>query len=179
MVKCFLLTLRLGSQATANQWIHKCYRWVGHASYLVEFPSGFRALFDPIFEKRYSILGPKRFTSAACKASDIPELDAVFISHNHYDYLSALSVKELEKRFPGLYFFVGYGLAKWFREISITAVTEMEWWGNAEVALQKVPWLKAATDGGFDTPEEIKALMSCLPSQHGPLRSGFNYGYTL
>lgn len=156
--------------------------WVGHASYLVEFPSGFRALFDPVFEERYSALVPKRFTPAACKASDIPELDAVFISHNHHDHLSAPSVKELAGRFPGLHFFVGRGLAKWFRDSGITAVTEMDWWDDAEVALQKTQGSSkegADSDGDVDAPDEIKALVSCLPSQHGSLRSGFDNGHTL
>lgn len=121
--------------------------WVGHASYLVEFPSGFRALFDPVFEERYGVLAPKRFTPAACMPSDIPELDAVFTSHNHPDHLSAPSVKELAARFPGLHFFVGRGLAKWFRNSGITAVTEMDWWGDAEVTLQKISGSEAVAVG--------------------------------
>lgn len=153
--------------------------WVGHASYLVEFPSGFRALFDPVFEESWSMLGPKRFTPAACTPSDIPELDAVFISHNHHDHLSAPSVKELATRFPGLHFFVGRGLAKWFRDSGINAVTEMDWWEDAEVTLQKAPGTGGSSDGGLDAPEEIRAVISCLPSQHGSLRTGFDYGHTL
>lgn len=125
------------------------------------------------------MLGPKRFTPAAYKASDIPELNAVFISHNHHDHLFAPSVKELSNGFPSLHNLVGHGLAKWFRDTGITAVTEIDWWENAEVALQKVPGSKAGTDAGVDTPEEIKALVSCLPSQHRSLRSGFDYGHTL
>lgn len=103
----------------------------------------------------------------------------MFISHNHHDHLSAPSVQELAGRFPGLHFFVGRGLGKWFRDTGITAVTEMDWWDDAEVALHKVPGSKAGAEGGVDAPEEIRALVSCLPSQHGSLRSGFDYGHTL
>jgi hypothetical protein len=45
--------------------------WLGHASCFVEFPSGFRALFDPVFEEQYISMGPKRFTPAACKPGSL------------------------------------------------------------------------------------------------------------
>lgn len=63
--------------------------WLGHASYLVEFPSGLRVVFDPVFEERcspISFLGPKRFTKAPCAIEDIPIIDAVVISHSEYWY---------------------------------------------------------------------------------------------
>lgn len=151
--------------------------WLGHASYLLEFPSGFRALFDPVFEERYSLLGPTRFTPAACNPADLLDLDAVFISHNHHDHLSYPSVKDLVSRFPNLHFFVGYGLGKWFRDSGISTVTEMDWWDDAEVVLQKTS--DATNEQDANAPEEIRAKVSCLPSQHGSLRSGFDYGHTL
>lgn len=59
--------------------------WLGHASYLVEFPTGLRVVFDPVFEDRcspFSFMGPKRFTEAPCRIEDIPIIDAVVISHS-------------------------------------------------------------------------------------------------
>lgn len=149
--------------------------WLGHASYLVEFPSGFRALFDPVFEEKYSALGPKRFTPAASQVVDLLEVDAVFISHNHHDHLSYPTIKELTSKFRNLHFFVGIGLAKWFQDSGISAVTEMDWWDDAEVILQKQP----SKNEDASAPEHIKTKVSCLPSQHGSLRSGFDYGHTL
>src|SRR3954470_15613312 len=90
--------------------------WLGHACYLVEFPSGLRVLFDPVFEDRCSPvqwLGPKRYTPPACPLSDLPPVDAVVISHSHYDHLSHSSVQELAQRNPKAQFFVGLGLEKW------------------------------------------------------------------
>lgn len=158
--------------------------WLGHASYLVEFHSGFRALFDPVFEDQYSFLGPKRFTPAAAQVVDLVELDAVFISHNHPDHLSYPTIKQLVAKFPNLHFFVGLGLAKWFRDSGIHAVTEMDWWDDAHVVLLQ----KGKPDGALaskegattpSAPEQITARVSCLPSQHGSLRTGFDYGHTL
>lgn len=155
--------------------------WLGHASFLVEFPSGFRAIFDPVFEERCTAIGRKRFSPAACSVDDIPELDAVFISHNHHDHLSFPSVKELTARFPHVHFFVGRGLAKWFHDSGITSVTEMDWWHDAEVVLQKLPGPQVGGAGQevVGAPEQIEARVSCLPSQHGSLRSGFDYGKSL
>ena len=65
--------------------------WLGHACYYVEFPSGLRVLFDPVFTERcspFSFMGPKRFTEMPCEVEDIPFIDAVVISHSHYDHLS-------------------------------------------------------------------------------------------
>jgi N-acyl-phosphatidylethanolamine-hydrolysing phospholipase D len=81
-------------------------------------------------------MGPKRFTPAACKPGHFPTLDAVFISHNHHDHLSYTGVKEIVRMYQRVYFFVGLGLAKWFHDSSITAVTEMDWWDDAEVILE-------------------------------------------
>lgn len=150
--------------------------WLGHASYLLEFPSGFRALFDPVFEERYSLLAPRRFTSAACQVAGLLEVDAVFISHSHHDHLSHPTVMELVRKFPNVHFFVGYGLAKWFLDCGINAVTEMDWWNDAELVLQKTP---GSTHRDADAPEQITATVSCLPAQHGSGRSGLDYGRTL
>ena len=64
--------------------------WLGHACYLVEFPSGLRILFDPVFSQRcspFQWLGPKRYTETPCQINDIPIVDAVIISHSHYDHM--------------------------------------------------------------------------------------------
>ena len=61
--------------------------WLGHACYYVEFPSGLRVLFDPVFEERcspFSFFGPKRYTKPPCYIKDIPVVDAIVISHSHY-----------------------------------------------------------------------------------------------
>lgn len=64
--------------------------WLGHSCFLVEFPSGLRALFDPVFTDRcspFSWFGPKRFTKLPCQIADIPIIDVVVISHDHYDHV--------------------------------------------------------------------------------------------
>ena len=63
---------------------------------------GASVLTDPVFSERCSLsqwFGPKRFRSAACQVDKLPEINAVLISHNHYDHLDANSVRTLNERF--------------------------------------------------------------------------------
>lgn len=139
--------------------------WLGHACYFVEFPSGLRVLFDPVFEDRcspFSFIGPKRFTPRPCEIADIPVVDAVAISHSHYDHLSHGSIKEVQKHHPGAHFFVGLGLEKWFRKEGIQNVTELDWWHDAELSVVK--------RNAEKTEESITAQVSCLPAQHTSAR---------
>ncbi|KAI9649429.1 hypothetical protein NHQ30_002005 [Ciborinia camelliae] len=164
--------------------------WLGHASCLVEFPSGFRAVFDPVFEERYSWMGPKRFTPAACKVDELPPIDAVFISHDHPDHLSQTSVKEILRRNPDVQFFVGLKLAQWFHDMGISAVTEMDWWDNGEIVLERTTNDPQTELANLDTtsrddksaaspPKRIVAQISCLPSQHGSMRTLFDFNHSL
>ncbi|KAK0643420.1 beta-lactamase superfamily domain-containing protein [Cercophora newfieldiana] len=143
--------------------------WLGHACYFLEFPSGLRVLFDPVFEPRCSPLsfaGPKRYSAPGCAIADLPAVHLVVISHSHYDHLSHGTVVEIAKRFEGVHFLVGLGLEKWFRASGIERVTELDWWEGVEVTVKG--------DGG-----EIKAEVSALPCQHFSGRTGLDKDHTL
>ncbi|KAJ2982845.1 hypothetical protein NQ176_g1113 [Zarea fungicola] len=122
--------------------------WLGHACYYVEYPSGLRVLFDPVFEDRcspVSFFGPKRYTPKPCDLADIPIIDAVVISHSHYDHLSHASVLEIQNNHPEAQFFVGLGLASWFRNSGLNKVTELDWWHDAELTVKKIGSATATT----------------------------------
>ncbi|TLS31319.1 hypothetical protein PpBr36_02748 [Pyricularia pennisetigena] len=148
--------------------------WLGHACYYVEYPSGIRVLFDPVFETHCSPLPEflssayRRLTPAPCQVADIPIIDAVVISHSHYDHLSHPTVKQIAARHPQAHFFVGLGLARWFRSSGIANVTELDWWEDAELRLE-------ADDGSVDAA----ATISCLPSQHASGRGPLDKDTTL
>ena len=152
--------------------------WLGHACYFVEYPSGLRVLFDPVFEDRcspFSFFGPKRYTPPPCDIADIPIIDAVVISHSHYDHLSADTVREVQTRHPDAHFFVGLGLEKWFRKAGIDKITELDWWEDADLTLTpKNPPAKSQED-----PQPIKARISCLPCQHSSGRTALDRDTTL
>lgn len=168
--------------------------WLGHACYLVEFPSGFRVLFDPVFTARcspFSMLGPKRFTELPCEIEDIPIVDAVVISHNHYDHLSHPTVVKIGRRHPHAHFFVPLKNKQWFLDCGIERVTELDWWEDAEIALGRAPSSlpedKAPKiemdldrrDQEADGPSAITARIGCLPCQHISARTAFDRAHAL
>lgn len=73
------------------------YMWAGHASCLVKVDD-LTILTDPVWAKRcgpFGIFGPKRYRDVACSIDELPEIDAVVISHNHYDHLDRSAVQKL------------------------------------------------------------------------------------
>ncbi|KKY17720.1 putative zn-dependent hydrolase oxidoreductase family [Phaeomoniella chlamydospora] len=167
--------------------------WLGHACFYVEFPGGLRVLFDPVFEDRcspISFLGPKRYTPKPCDISDIPFIDAVVISHNHYDHLSYPTTQDIKKHHPNAHFFVPLGNKKWFLDSGITNVTELDWWDETDLTLSPSPssspsekrssiTSSTSTTPSHSSPSNITARISCLPSQHFSARSLFDRNNTL
>ncbi|KAK3379157.1 beta-lactamase superfamily domain-containing protein [Lasiosphaeria ovina] len=67
-------------------------------------------------------------------------------ARRHHDHLSLPSVKELVRAYPGVHFFIGMGLPKWFHDSRVSAVTEMDWWDDADVVLER----RTASEAGID-----------------------------
>ncbi|MET9508220.1 MBL fold metallo-hydrolase [Streptomyces flavidovirens] len=102
--------------------------WAGHASWVVRI-GGLTILTDPVWSQK--ILGtPARVTPVGVRWEDLPQIDAVVISHNHYDHLDAPTLKRLPHDTP---LFVPAGLARWCRRRGFTRVTELDWWEGAEL----------------------------------------------
>lgn len=105
--------------------------WIGHSSFLFQF-QGMNILTDPVFSERASPIqfaGPKRHTPAAMQVADLPDIDLVLISHNHYDHLDEVTVKQLHQRFgTRCCFAVPDGVASWFRRRGMKNLVELGWW---------------------------------------------------
>lgn len=105
--------------------------WVGHTTFLLQV-AGVNFLTDPHFSKRASPLqwlGPKRMIAPALALEDLPHIDMVVISHDHYDHLDLETVKKLGN---APHYAVPLGLKKWFSNIGITNVVERNWWESFE-----------------------------------------------
>lgn len=105
--------------------------WIGHATALVQ-SGGLNVLTDPIFSERASpvqFLGPRRAQPPGVALEDLPPVDVVVISHNHYDHLDRLSVLQLDARSGGrTLFLVPLGIKAWMADLGIRNVVELDWW---------------------------------------------------
>ncbi|MFE9723927.1 MBL fold metallo-hydrolase [Streptomyces sp. NPDC005794] len=102
--------------------------WAGHASWVVRI-GGLTVLTDPVWSRR--ILGtPARITPVGVRWEELPDVDAVLISHNHYDHLDAPTLRRLPRDTPLL---VPAGLGRWCRRRRFTCVTELDWWESVEL----------------------------------------------
>ncbi|MDB5115524.1 MAG: metal-dependent hydrolase [Mucilaginibacter sp.] len=103
--------------------------WVGHSSLLIEI-DGRTILTDPVWGQRASFvqwMGPKRFFQPPLKLSELPPLDAIIISHDHYDHLDKDTIKFFAGTTIPFYCSLGVGqhLEKW--GIVKNYITELDW----------------------------------------------------
>jgi L-ascorbate metabolism protein UlaG (beta-lactamase superfamily) len=120
--------------------------WIGHASVLLRL-AGRNILIDPIFSERaspVSFAGPRRVVPLPIDVQDLPRIDLVLITHNHYDHLDEPSVRRLAAMPQGSpRFLVPLGLKAWFAGLGIERVEEFDWWqgtrdGDATLTLVPV-----------------------------------------
>lgn len=102
---------------------------IGHATFLLQF-AGLTVLTDPVFASRagpFGLLGPKRVCPPALRLGELPRVDVVILSHNHYDHLDLASLRWLARqRRP--HFVVPLGLKSWLEARGIGPATELDWW---------------------------------------------------
>jgi L-ascorbate metabolism protein UlaG (beta-lactamase superfamily) len=107
--------------------------WLGHSTVLLEL-DGARVLTDPVFGERASPLsfaGPRRFHPTPAKITELPELDAVVLSHDHYDHMCKASIVELAKRGTPIITSLGVGARLEALGIPSELVIELDWFESA------------------------------------------------
>lgn len=121
--------------------------WIGHATLLVQMDHA-TFLTDPIWSDRASpvgFTGPKRAQAPGLALDDLPRIDFVLVSHNHYDHLDVDTLSRLAKRDPHTLFVVPLENAVTLRDAGVSNVVELDWGGSVEIAGLRVV---------------------CLPTQH-------------
>ncbi|MGK9173001.1 MBL fold metallo-hydrolase [Yokenella regensburgei] len=104
--------------------------WLGHSTILLQIQNRF-ILTDPVLSQRASPLsfaGPLRRTPPALSVDELHSLDAIVISHNHYDHLDDKTIRQLVARFPEVTIFAPLGLGKWLQRRGARQVVERDWW---------------------------------------------------
>ncbi len=134
---------RIRKNATRNE---PRVTWVGHATLLVQM-SHATFLTDPIWSDSAGPagFGPSRYDEPGLAIEDLPPIDFVIVSHNHYDHLDLSSLKRVAADHPEARFFVPLGNAKLLQAAGITNVQELDW---------------------GDTRELGEVTVHCLPAQH-------------
>jgi L-ascorbate metabolism protein UlaG (beta-lactamase superfamily) len=151
--------------------------WIGHASFLIETSRqegskrGLRILLDPVWSDRvgpYGLVGPVRFTPPPCSIDDLPHIDAVCISHDHYDHLDSDTFRKLNAKQNGnLRVFCGLNVKSVILGLGVgikdEQVTELDWWDGITLSSEEA--------GTVD--------LICTPAQHRSGRSPWSFDSTL
>jgi L-ascorbate metabolism protein UlaG (beta-lactamase superfamily) len=104
--------------------------WLGHSTVLIEI-DGLRVLTDPVWGPRASpsrLAGPKRFQPVPVSLREMPPVDLVIVSHDHYDHLDYPTIRELAKRNVPFVTSLGVGahLEAW--GVNPELISELDWW---------------------------------------------------
>lgn len=157
-------------------------KWLGHASVLLEI-DGYRVLTDPVLSQRASpfpFLGPARTHAPPIALGDLTGVDAVVISHNHYDHLDEATVRHLAAQ--GTRFFVPLGVGQYLEDWGIPGeqVAEMQWWEQRKIGnltITAMPNRHYSSRGLFDYKATHWSSWSIAGETHKAFYSG-DTGYS-
>jgi len=138
--------------------------WMGHSTSLVEI-DGIRILIDPVWEERASPVswsGPKRFFPPPLSLNELPPLDAVIVSHDHYDHLGAATIRTLAH-------LAATATAQWIAPLGVGSLLQQ--YGVPKARCCELNWLDSTRVGAVD--------VTALPARHFSGRSLFNRFRTL
>jgi L-ascorbate metabolism protein UlaG (beta-lactamase superfamily) len=138
---------------------------IGHATYLIQ-AYGLNILTDPVWNNRsspWSWIGPKRYQDPGVSLENLPKIDVILLSHNHYDHMEVPTLKKLEERDnPTIY--TGLWNQEYLKKRDIVNVIDMDWWDEKNFLWK-------------NTNESIK--ITYLPSQHFSARGVTDRNRTL
>ena len=135
--------------------------WFGHSGMLVEV-DGVRILIDPVWEERASPrqwFGPRRFFPPTISLEDLPQLDAVLISHDHYDHMGEMTLRRIAQ-LPCT------GRAQWITALGVGALLRM--WGVKPESISELGWMEEV---GVRAERGALLNVTSVPARHFSGRS--------
>jgi L-ascorbate metabolism protein UlaG (beta-lactamase superfamily) len=136
--------------------------WLGHSTVLLEL-DGVRVLTDPVFGERvspFSFIGPKRFHPVPATLSELPPLDVVLLSHDHYDHLCAPTMRALAKLDVPIVTSLGVGARLERLGIAPERIIELDWWESTFVRGLQLTATPAQHFSGRSTSDRNQTLWS-------------------
>ena len=103
--------------------------FIGHSTFLIQTPAG-KLITDPVYADRagpWGLLGPRRVRLPAVAFGDLPRIDVVLLSHNHYDHCDLRALRALARRFDPVVV-APLGNARLIRKAAFTRIQELDWW---------------------------------------------------
>jgi N-acyl-phosphatidylethanolamine-hydrolysing phospholipase D len=134
--------------------------WIGHATFLVQ-AGPLNVLTDPVWSATVSPipgLGPRRLAPPGLPLEALPPVDAVLLSHDHYDHLDAATVRRLARGHPDAVWIAPLGYRAWLARRGVRRTLELDWWQATSLG-----------DSGAVT-------VTALPAQHWTRRSPLDEG---
>jgi N-acyl-phosphatidylethanolamine-hydrolysing phospholipase D len=139
---------------------YRSVTWIGHATVLLQL-GPFNVLTDPIWSERaspISWIGPRRIMPPGVAFEQLPEIDLVLLSHNHYDHLDAPTVRRIAQRFPAASWLCPLRLGSLVRSLGVRHVVERDWWESVAT---------------------LSYAATCVPAQHFSARGFGDRGESL
>ncbi len=155
--------------------------YVNHSTFLIQ-TDNLNIITDPVYSKRvspFSFAGPKRMRPPGIHFEDLPDLDIVLISHNHYDHLDISTLKRIHKEFDPL-FITLLGVDLYLNKKGITKTVSLDWWQRHAVknnfSISAVEAQHFSSRGMFDRDKTLWAGF-VIESQNGNIYFAGDTGY--
>jgi L-ascorbate metabolism protein UlaG (beta-lactamase superfamily) len=144
--------------------------WMGHSILLIEI-DGVRVLVDPVWDTRSSPVswaGPKRFFDAPLLLTDLPPIDVVLVSHDHYDHLGAQTIRKLAR-------LDSVSRAQWITSLGVG--TRLQGFGVKKEKIAELDWTESLVVKSHSSSGELR--ITALPARHFSGRGLFDRCDTL
>jgi len=134
--------------------------FINHSTFLIQVDA-VNIITDPVWSERvspFSFAGPKRMRPPGIIFHDLPKIDLVLLSHNHYDHLDIATIKRIHDKYNPQYI-VPLGVAAYLKKHRIDSVKELDWWQTTAFGtgftIEAVPAQHFSGRGTFDRDKTL------------------------